>query len=148
MKSREDIVNEMNKQKWNENLDAFVSEEIQYNSEDKFRKLDENLLYEEDIEIKDCCTLTSFVIFEKHSSLRSKSIVQHWKNLNNEKHYKVVIKKREDGTVRYVKFDIKKHRFFIDEYNKLQKELELKKYNVLYDGDDLNQIIPYYENLI
>lgn len=146
MKTREDIVKEINGQKWNQNFDNFILEEVKYKEERDTSKFPESP-YEEVIEIEDCYVLTRFVMVEKNPYRNGRFDAKHWTYYNKEKHYKLIIKRLEDGTFKRFSFDIKdKQKYLVDDYDKLQKELELKKHNVLYDGYDLNQVIKYYEN--
>ncbi len=145
MITREELVKKINSYKWNEYFDSFVSEEIKYKEEKFERKFNENLEYEEEISIVDSYTLTSFVIFEKYDLKNTKLSIKYWDDKAKEKHFKIVTKKSEKGNLKHIKLNVERHQFPLQEYEKLQKELELKKHNVLYDGNDLNQVIQYYQ---
>lgn len=152
METRLEILIKANQECWNRCLDSYVYVDYDklYLNKDIHKKLEkscyEDCHYEEDIQIEDSYMLTKFVMCEKF--LLNKSArwsKKYWINQNQEKNYKIIKKQSENGDVRFVKFDTQKSYLWID-LEKLQKELELKKYDVLSDGDDLGQVINYYSN--
>jgi hypothetical protein len=145
MKTRQEILIEANKETWNKCLDSFVNTEIEYKNTHLNTPLDvrSDLPFEEDVQIEDSYVLTKFVMFEKYILTSPRWSYKHWSTQIKEKHYKVITKKSEDGTVRFVKIDRDNINLWAD-FTKLQNELDLKKYNVLSDGYDLSQVIKYY----
>ena len=61
MKTREDIIKEINGQKCNENFDKFILEEVKYKEEKEILP-NFNIQCEEVVEIEDCYVLTRFVM--------------------------------------------------------------------------------------
>lgn len=150
MKTRQEILIEANKESWNRALDAFVSTECDETYLKKGKELLEESRknskndYEEDIEIFDSFTITKFVMTEKYLKNNYNWSLKFWKN-TKENQYKIIKKIRSDGSANFIKMSNKSD--FINDVQKLQKELELKKYNIFYDGDDIDQVIKYYSNL-
>jgi len=151
METRLEIIIKSNQEWWNQCLDSYVYVDYDklYLKKDIHEKLGKNYYEdchcEEDIQIEDSYTLTKFVMCEKYLQKSARWSKNFWSNQNKEKNYKIIKKQSENGDVRFVKFDTQKSYLWID-LEKLQKELELKKYNVLSDGDDLGQVIKYYSN--
>jgi hypothetical protein len=89
--------------------------------------------YLETIEILDIDVCTKFVMFEKHN--------RYGRNQFNHKVFKRIIKKGDDNKIYSVCLDINKYKRIDDG---LEKNLDIKKYNVFYDKEDINQVIQYY----
>ena len=151
METRREIIIKANQEFWNQCLDSYVYVDydklyLNKNIHEKLRKsCYHDNSFEEDIQIEDSYTLTKFVMCEKHLNNNARWSKKFLSNQNKEKNYKIIKKQSENGDVRFVKFDTQKSYLWID-LEKLQKELELKKYDVLSDGDDLGQVIKYYSN--
>jgi len=100
------------------------------------------------IEIIDCFVYTKSVMIEKKSIMNNKTNRFRSNYSPPEKAFKLILKK-EDSELKCVRFDL--HSNYDNHYKrdfvKLQRELELKKHDVFYDGDDINQVIQYYSTL-
>ena len=89
--------------------------------------------YLETIEILNIDVCTKFVMFEKRE--------RYCRNQLKHKEFKKIIKKGDDNKFYSVCLDMDRYKG-IDEG--LEKNLDVKKYNVFYDNVDINQVIQYY----
>ena len=150
MQSRDEIIKEINNQKWNQYLDCFV-ESKNVDSISRFSSSGScKSVYEEVCEISDCFVLTKYVMIEKVNAIKfsftgTDKNYRQWRNINfSQQTYKIISKIGEDGIIRKYAMTEKK---YLDSYDSnFERLLDLSKTNAFYDGNDLEQVIKYYSN--
>jgi hypothetical protein len=154
MQTRTEILTEANKWQCNRALDSFI--DMKYDDNlmkgnallDDYNNKFRNSFYEEDLEIYDSYTLTSFVIIEKFADYKkmNKSSRYYMNQVNaREKYYKIIKKTKEVDGFRFVRMKVNDSNSI--DIVELQRDLELKKHNVFYDGCDIDQVINYYSHI-